>query len=86
MKVFIPTPLRDYTDGKHEVQASGTDLEALLVDLDSLYPGIRFRMVDEQDAIRPHMRVFVNGEAVWDMRTALSAEDEVLIMQALSGG
>ena len=49
-------------------------------------PGIRFRMVDEQDRIRKHMKVFVNDEAVRDLDTAITDRDEITIMQALSGG
>ena len=86
MKVLIPTPLRSYTDGQGEVDAGGASLADLLTDLDRRYPGIRFRMVDEQDAIRGHMRVFVNGADVRAMDTSLSATDEVMIVQALSGG
>jgi sulfur-carrier protein len=86
MKVLIPTPLRDYTGGQSEVQATGTTLADLLADLDRRFPGIRFRMVDEQDAIRGHMRVFVNGDAVRAMDAPLRATDEVMIVQALSGG
>ena len=86
MKVLIPTPLRSYTDGQGEVDADGASLADLLTDLDRRYPGIRFRMVDEQDAIRGHMRVFVNGDAVRAMDTSLRATDEVMIVQALSGG
>jgi molybdopterin converting factor small subunit len=86
MKVLIPTPLRDYTDGQDEVRATGANLGGMLTDLDRRYPGIRFRMVDEQDTIRGHMRVFVNGAAVRHMNTPLHADDEVMIVQALSGG
>ena len=86
MKVLIPTPLRSYTNEQSEVDATGTSLADLLADLDQRYPGIRFRMVDEQDAIRGHMRVFVNGEAVRAMNTPLRPGDEVMIVQALSGG
>ena len=86
MKVLIPTPLRSYTGERHEVEAAGADLGAMLADLDRSYPGIRFRMIDEQDAIRRHIRIFVNGEQVSTLRTSLRAADEVLIFQALSGG
>ena len=86
MKVLIPTPLRSYTGERHEVQATGADLGAILADLDRHYPGIRFRMIDEQDAIRRHMRIFVNGSQVHTLETPLRAADEVLIVQALSGG
>jgi hypothetical protein len=43
-------------------------------------------MVDEQDRIRPHIRIFVNGEQVRDLAQPLSATGEVVIVQALSGG
>jgi molybdopterin synthase sulfur carrier subunit len=86
MKVSIPTPLRSYTQRRAEVEAVGSTLAQLLADLDRRYPGIRFRMIDEQDAIRPHIRIFVNREQVRDLRWSLHPSDEVQILQALSGG
>jgi molybdopterin synthase sulfur carrier subunit len=86
MRVLIATPLRSYTDGQHQVTAQGATVRELLADLDRAYPGIRFRMIDEQDAVRPHMRIFVNGEAVFVLDTKLAQSDEVQILQALSGG
>ena len=85
MEVLIPTPLRSYT-GKAFVQADGATLDALLTDLDRRYPGIRFRMVDEQNAIRRHIRIFVNGMQTFDPGMALKPSDEISIVQALSGG
>jgi molybdopterin synthase sulfur carrier subunit len=86
MKVCIPSPLRSYTGRRAEVEAEGNTLGELLFDLDRRYPGIRFRMIDEQDAVRPHMRVFVNHEQVSELNTPLSEGDEVQVLQALSGG
>ena len=86
MIVRIPSPLLSYTAQAKEVQAQGADLIELLADLDRQFPGIRFRMVDEQGAVRPHMRVFVNGEQVLQLATRLAPSDEVQILQALSGG
>lgn len=86
MKVLIPSPLRSYTQGRHEVEATGSTLAELLRNLDRAYPGIRFRMIDEQDCVRRHMRVYVNKTQVRDLDSALDANDEVLIVQALSGG
>jgi molybdopterin synthase sulfur carrier subunit len=85
MKVLIPSALRSYTE-RGEAEASGTTLAAVLADLDSTYPGIRFRMIDEQDRIRRHIRIFVNGEQVRDLSQPLNATDELIIVQALSGG
>jgi molybdopterin converting factor small subunit len=85
VKVLIPSPLHSYTS-KARVEANGATLAALLADLDRQYPGIRFRMVDEQDRIRRHMRVFVNGDQVFELSRPLSSSDEVVIVQALTGG
>ena len=85
MKVLIPGALRSYTESSESV-ATGATLSAVLADLDRQYPGIRFRMIDEQDRIRRHIRIFVNGEQVRDLSQRLRVTDEVVIVQALSGG
>jgi len=85
MKVMIPSSLRSYTE-RGETDASGATLAAALDDLERQYPGIRFRMIDEQDRIRRHIRIFVNGEQARDLAQPLDAKDEVIIVQALSGG
>jgi molybdopterin converting factor small subunit len=85
MRVLIPSALRSYTE-RSETEASGATLAALLVDLERQYPGIRFRIIDEQDRIRRHIRIFVNGEQVRELTCPLAAAAEVIIVQALSGG
>jgi molybdopterin converting factor small subunit len=85
VKVLIPSPLRSYT-GEREVEASGGTLAEVLADLDRRYPGLRFRVIDEQDRMRPHMRFFVNGEQSFDLALPLRPDDSVQIVQALSGG
>ena len=86
MKVSIPTPLRSYTNNQKWVEAKGTTIADVLADLDARFPGMRFRVVDEQSRLRTHMKIFVNQEAVRDLSTSLDDADEVTIMQALSGG
>jgi sulfur-carrier protein len=85
MRVRVPSPLHSYT-GAAIVDAEGATLDAILRDIDRRHPGFRFRMVDEQDRIRRHMRVFVNGAQVFDLATGLRPADEITIVQALSGG
>ena len=84
--VKVASPLRSYTQGRATVEAQGRTVGELLADLDRRHPGMRFRMIDEQDRIRPHIRLFVNTTAV----TALSAEvrsgDTLHLICALSGG
>ena len=86
MKVRVPTPLRSYTGLRANVEADGDTLSAVLDDLDRRYPGMRFRIVDEQDQLRQHMSIFVRGERTRDLAMRLDDVDEVVIMQALSGG
>jgi len=85
VKVLIPSALRSYS-GSSETQACGATVGELLHDLDRRYPGIRFRMVDEQDRIRPHIRIFVNGTQASALSLPIAKTDEVFIVQALSGG
>jgi molybdopterin synthase sulfur carrier subunit len=86
VRVRIPDPLRSYTDQQKVIDADGHSVAEVLDDLDRRYPGIRFRMVDEQNRLRKHMKVFVNDESVRDLDTKLTDRDEITIMQALSGG
>ncbi len=86
MRVRIPTPLRSYTGEQSAVEADGTTVAELLVDLDRQFPGLRFRVVDEQDQLRPHMKVFVDQDSVRDLATPITDAAEVTLMQALSGG
>jgi molybdopterin converting factor small subunit len=85
VKVLIPSALRSYTESGH-AEANGATLAELLVDLDRQYPGIRFRMIDEQESVRRHIRIFINGEQVQALSQPLKATDDVVIVQALSGG
>ncbi|MGZ5080419.1 MAG: MoaD/ThiS family protein [Usitatibacter sp.] len=86
MKVVLPSPLADYTAHRREVEANGATLGELLSDLDRRYPGLRFRVIDEQDAIRPHIKIFVNRAQASTITTPVAEVDEVLVVAALSGG
>jgi len=86
MMVRIPTPLRSYTSEQSVVDADGSTIDELLIDLDRHFPGIRFRVVDEQGRLRKHMKVFVNQDSTRHLDRSVEPSDEVVIMQALSGG
>jgi len=86
MRVRIPTPLRSYTGERSAVEADGATVAELLEDLDRQFPGLRFRVVDEQQQLRPHMKVFVDQDSVRDLTTPVTDAGEVTLMQALSGG
>jgi molybdopterin converting factor small subunit len=85
MKVLIPSALRSYTESTY-AEADGGTLAAVLDELEQQYPGIRFRMIDEQNRIRAHIRFFVNGTQARELAQELRPSDELVIVQALSGG
>jgi sulfur-carrier protein len=85
VRVTIPSPLLSYTGGR-EVTARGETLAAVLIDLDRQFPGLRFRMVDEQDRIRTHMRVFLDSAELHDLQARLDSAATLHVVQALSGG
>lgn len=86
VSVLIPSQLIAYTDGATRVEAEGATVEAALDDLDRRYPGLKFRVVDEQDRIRRHMRIFIGMDEAKDVRRPLTPGDELMIFGALSGG
>jgi len=85
MRVLIPSALQSYS-GQQWVEASGATLAAALDDLERQFPGIRFRMIDEQGGIRRHIRLFYRQAQVFDLTAPVSDDGELLIVQALSGG
>jgi molybdopterin converting factor small subunit len=86
VKVRIPTPLRSYTGNCANVDAQGATLAELMTDLDRQFPGIAFRVVDEQGMLRQHMVIWLGQDRCRDLATSIVDVHEVVIMQALSGG
>lgn len=86
MKVKIPTPLYSYTNHVTYVEAQGQTLDEITKDMDLKHPGIRFRIIDEQDQIRPHMKFFVNGIQCFNLKASIQEKDQIVIVQAFSGG
>lgn len=84
--VRIPSPLRSYTAGAAQVAADGGTVEEVLASLERRFAGIRFRMLDEQSRIRPHMRLYVNTAEVTALSHPVGARDVVHVICALSGG
>lgn len=86
IRVFLPSQLHSYSGGASRAEAEGETVGQVLDDLEGRYPGLKFRVIDEQDRIRPHMRLFANGEPVRSLALALASGDELMIFGALSGG
>lgn len=86
MTVHIPTALRSYTKQKSAIEAEGQTLAEVLSALDRRYPGLRFRIITEQDTIRQHIRIFVNEEQARNLSVVLRPDNQIHIICALSGG
>ena len=86
MRVLIPGPLRDYTANAAAVSADGSTLGSLLADPHRRFPGLRFRIIDEQGRIRRHIKFFIDGVQANDLNPTLDNATEVMIVCALSGG
>jgi sulfur-carrier protein len=84
--VHIPSALHSYTKQKSEVEVEGRTVAEVMSALDQRYPGLRFRIITEQDTIRPHIRIFVNEVQAYDLTAPLRETDTVHIVCALSGG
>jgi sulfur-carrier protein len=84
--VRIPSPLRSYTAGAAQIRSQGSTLMEVLAGVERQCPGLRFRIVDEQDGIRPHMRMFINRAEAAQLSAPVAAGDVVHIVCALSGG
>ena len=82
----VASPLRSYTDGRAVVEAKGATVRELLADLDQRYPGIRFRMIDEQDRIRTHIRLYIDTAPVASLDTPVEPGRTLHLICALSGG
>src|SRR5205807_1840825 len=83
--VKIASPLRSYTSGAATVTAAGATVADVLADLDRRFPGMRFRMIDEQDRIRPHIRLYAGKREIRELAEPVGDERVVHLICALSG-
>jgi molybdopterin converting factor small subunit len=89
VSVRIPTILRTYTDGESEVEANGSTVSALLESLDSSFPGIKGRVIDDDGQIRRFVNVYVGKDDVRfldGLETKLDDNAQVSIIPAVAGG
>jgi len=88
VEVRIPTILRTYTGGEKLVTAEGASLQELVTNLDSSYPGIADRLVDDA-GLRRFVNVYLNDEDVRfldGLGTEVADGDSVTILPAVAGG
>ena len=93
IQVIIPSQLESYTDNLREVTVdlaaelgAPVTLADLVAALDARYPGMAFRIVDEQRRIRKHIAIFIGQNLVRTLAAPLRGDERVQIVGALSGG
>ncbi len=89
VNVRVPTILRTYTGGESEVSAEGATLTEVLASLESAYPGIRARILDEQGTLRRFINVYVGNDDVRfldGLDTPIADGGEVSVIPAVAGG
>ena len=89
--VRIPTILRTYTDGVAEVsvQPDAPTLSATITALETAYPGLSARVLDDQGALRRFVNVYVDDEDVrfeGGLEAATPDGASVSIIPAVAGG
>lgn len=76
-------------DGEVALQVPGADVGAVLDGLFRLHPNLRGYVLDERGAVRRHVALFVDGDALQpksNLALAVREDAEIYVMQALSGG
>ncbi|MBP2355103.1 molybdopterin converting factor small subunit [Kribbella aluminosa] len=89
MSVRVPTILRPYTKGVSEVSAEGSTLTEVLDSLDTSYPGIKGRVLDESGELRRFVNVYVDDDDVRfaeGLQTSIKDGGQVSIIPAVAGG
>jgi MoaD family protein len=88
VKVQIPTPMRQHTEGKTTVEVQGGTVKAVLDDLSARYPGLTARLFDNGQ-VRRFINLFLNNEDIRyldNLATPVKDGDELAIIPAVAGG
>lgn len=88
VKVQIPTPMRQHTEGQAVVEASAASIGELLQGIGAKYPGIQGRLF-ENGQVRRFVNIYLNDEDIRyldNMNTAIKDGDVVSIVPAVAGG
>lgn len=87
--IRIPTPLRKLTQDQELVQVAPGTIGSAIAELQSRFPGIRERLVDDAGQVRRFVNVYVNEEDIRFLQnneTPLKDGDDVSIIPAIAGG
>jgi len=88
-KVRIPTPLRKLTNNEELVEVSANTVGGVIDELQTRYPGIKERLLDDSGTVRRFVNVYVNEEDIrflQNQQTPIKSGDEISIIPAIAGG
>jgi molybdopterin synthase sulfur carrier subunit len=89
VKVRIPTPLRKLTNNEELVEVAADNVAGAIDELQSRYPGVKERLLDEAGQVRRFVNVYVQEEDIrflQNQETPLKDGDEISIIPAIAGG
>jgi molybdopterin converting factor small subunit len=84
-KVILTGSICQHVGGRSAVDVPGDTARDVIRTLEASYPGLRGWVVDEQGALRRHVKLFRGGEAV-SLDAPMAPGDELHIVAAISGG
>jgi len=88
-KVRIPTPLRKLTNNEELVEVAASTVGDAITELQTRYPGIKERLIDDAGEVRRFVNVYVNEEDIRFLQnqgTPIKDGDEISIIPAIAGG
>lgn len=88
IRIHIPTPMRQHTEGQAVVEVEASTVQNALDELGRKFPGITQRLF-ENGQVRRFVNVYVNDEDVRyldNLATAVKGGDELSIIPAVAGG
>ncbi len=89
VEVYVPYPLRELTNGLGTVELHADDLGQAIAELNRRFPGLAYRILDDQGRLRRFVNAFVNDEPVSHLspdQVPLRPGDVVTILPSVAGG
>lgn len=89
MNITVPAAMRQLTQGKPLIQATGSTIRELIADVDRHYPGLKARICDDNGNIRKFIAIFVNSRDIRTLQgadTSLIGNEEIVLVAAVAGG
>jgi adenylyltransferase/sulfurtransferase len=87
--VFIPTPLRAFTDQQATVQVSGATVGEVLQNLVTVHSDLKNHLYTPEGKLRSFVNVYLNDEDIRYLgkeQTPVGEKDSVSIVPSVAGG